>query len=123
MFFIYIGITEGIYQTIILLPQKLTFILWCESQTNLLEILKYTLLLLLLTDHHTVEYITKIYFLYLSEILIPLIDISPFLHISFPPYFSCCYCLRTTFLTLKREEILSITTLTKWDNTVVTELN
>lgn len=57
MVFIYIGIAEGICQTIILLPQKLTFILWCESH-NLLEILKYTLLLL--TDHHTVEYITKI---------------------------------------------------------------
>lgn len=100
--------------------KNLTFILWCESQTILLEILKCTLLL---TDHHTVEYITKIYFLHLSEISIPLMDISPFLHIFFPPYFSCCYCLRTTFITLKREEILSTTTLIKWENTVVTELN
>lgn len=64
--------------------KNLTFILWCESQTILLEILKYTLLLI---DHHTVEYITKIYFLHLSEISIPLMDISPFLHISFPPIF------------------------------------
>lgn len=81
---------------------KNLFIMWCESQTILLEILKYTLLL---TDHHTVEYITKIYFLHLSEISIPLMGISPFLHISSPlPYFSCCYCLRTTFLTLKRRK-------------------
>lgn len=100
---------------------KNLFIMWCESQTILLEILKYTLLL---TDHHTVEYITKIYFLHLSEISIPLMGIFPFLHISSPPpIFLLLLLPENHFSHFKKEEILSTTTLIKWENTVVTELN